>query len=123
MKKVQIKKCYPYDIKSYMNIHYYLQSLNLSYNKIKDISPLKNFINVSRLYLDGNKIVVLTSLKNLNRLEDLDLSCNQISDISPLKNLVNLKALDLSINEISQEQIDELKKALPNCLILSDYDE
>jgi internalin A len=101
MEKVQIKKCYPCNIEvSEVSTYYCLQCLLLNDFENKDISQLRNFISVSRMYLDSNRIV----------------------DLTPLKNLVNLKELNLSVNPISQQQIDELKKALPNCHISFDYD-
>jgi len=38
-------------------------------------------------------------------------------DITPLQSLTNLTELSLNGNPLSQEQIDELQKALPNCEI------
>jgi internalin A len=48
----------------------------------------------------------------------LDLAGNQISDLSPLAGLTNLEVLGLSGNPFSEDQIEMLKKALPNCRII-----
>jgi Leucine-rich repeat (LRR) protein len=99
MNKIQIKKCFPYNQRN-MGHSFHLRLLFFADCQIKDISLFGNFISVSRMYLVSNRIV----------------------DLTPLKNLVNLKELNLSVNPISQQQIDELKKALPNCHISFDYD-
>jgi hypothetical protein len=62
-------------------------------------------------------------LNGLTNLEYLDLDNNNISDISPLKGLTNLKVLYISYNPlITQEQVDALKEALPDCRIYWDGD-
>jgi len=70
--------------------------LELRYNQISDVSPLKG----------------------LTKLKELSLTSNQITDITPLKGLTNLWELDLRFNPISEDQKAMLSKALPNCAIL-----
>jgi Leucine-rich repeat (LRR) protein len=43
---------------------------------------------------------------------------HQLADISPLKELEELERINLYNNPIPEEQIEELKQALPNCKIL-----
>jgi Leucine-rich repeat (LRR) protein len=74
-------------------------------------------VNLEFLVLWFNQISELSPLQDLINLKHLFLSDNKISDISPLKNLVNLKTIDLIDNFIPLQQIEELKKALPNCRI------
>ena len=51
---------------------------------------------------------------------NLELQDNQISDLSPLKGLKQLRDLRLFNNpDLTKAQIDELKKALPQCNIHS----
>jgi len=117
-----------------------LYSLSLSYNNISDISALKGMTKVDWLHLGANKIhdigVLggltqleylilwnnqindLSPLKDLTKLRHLDLRENNISDISALFGLSNLRHLDLSGNPVSEQQIAELRAALPNCTIL-----
>jgi Leucine-rich repeat (LRR) protein len=73
------------------------------------------------LWLDENQISDIFPIKNLVNLKNLRLWKNQITDISPLRNLVNLEILYLNLNPISQQQIRELKKALPKCNIGYQY--
>jgi Leucine-rich repeat (LRR) protein len=47
----------------------------------------------------------------------LALQGNQINDVSALKGLTNLMFLDLDDNPLTEEQVDDLRAALPNCSI------
>ena len=51
-------------------------------------------------------------------LEELDLSGNQIPAVSGLKKIQTLKKLDLSGNPLAEGQLEELKEALPDCVIV-----
>ena len=74
-----------------------LKVLNLSYCRgFSDISPLKNFVNLTYLNLWGTEISDISPLKDLKNLENLNLGGTNVSDISPLKNLKNIKYLYLS---------------------------
>ena len=54
-------------------------------------------------------------------MRSLDFERNQITDLTPLTNLKNLTSLRLTQNpKLTRPQIDELQKALPNCVIDSD---
>ncbi|MEI6138260.1 MAG: leucine-rich repeat domain-containing protein [Mariniphaga sp.] len=79
----------------------YLTSLNLSDNKISDITPLSGLRTLKILNLIGNNISDISSLKELNNIQDLNLNHNQIIDISPLRNLTNIVSLSLADNQIS----------------------
>jgi hypothetical protein len=87
MNKIQIKKCYPYNLYGAL-IH---KLLFIPWNRFSDITPLKNLVNLEILDLSINQISDISSLRNLANLRELDLYNNQVTDISPLKNLVNLK--------------------------------
>ena len=60
----------------------------------------------------------MSPLAALSNLETLDLRSNQISSVYPLKRLTNLKKLDLTGNPLTEEQVEELRQALPDCEIL-----
>lgn len=94
-----------------------LNDLNLSNNQISDISEFNKLTNLKTLYLNYNKISDISALKGLSNLQMLDLSNNQISDVSILKNLTNLKWLALFDDPISNDDIQAVKSALPQCEI------
>ena len=48
---------------------------------------------------------------------ELELRYNWIYDVSPLKGLTNLKKLQLGASLRPRDQIEMLKKALPDCII------
>lgn len=112
-------------ITSLEGIHhcYQITVLDMSHNRIEDLSPLAELKDLHELYLDDNQLSEISDLSLLrapalislkhNQISDLSplaslktvsllyLSHNEISDISPLSGLMNLWQLDLSNNEIS----------------------
>ena len=88
-----------------------LTQLILTDNKIKDISPLANLIQLEELHIGTadfslfapktNQISDITPLSNLTRLKYLYLGRNQIRDITPLANLIQLERVTLASNQIS----------------------
>lgn len=96
-----------------------LKSLDLQGNGLTDISviPIETLSRVTELRLWGNEITDVSPLRGLTNLRVLQLASNHISDITPLKTLTNLEQLDISGNRVSQSQIEELRAALPNCII------
>jgi len=92
-----------------------LQTLFISENEIKDITALGRLTNLNLLAAYGCSISDISVLSNLTKLETLYLNDNLISDITALKELTNLKTLWLDGNPLTQQQINELKEALPNC--------
>ena len=94
-----------------------LTSLRIIYNPISDITPLQSLTNLTTLELFDNQINDITPLQSLTSLTELSLFDNQIIDITPLQSLTNLTELRLGGNQISEEQIMELREALPDCEI------
>jgi len=78
-----------------------LQTLELSFNQISDISFLENLTGLQTLDLTSNQISDISFLENLTSLQTLELSSNQISNISFLENLTGLQILVLNGNQIS----------------------
>jgi len=73
--------------------------LNLSLQKITDLSPLSNLKKLEYLALDqNNNIKNLSPISGLDQLRFLYLDQNDITDISPLKNLIHLTFLQLCYN-------------------------
>lgn len=62
-------------------------------NKISDLTPLENLMNLVELDLNCNAVSDLYPLRNLTNLRWLRLEENKITNISPLANLTNLEHL------------------------------
>ncbi len=79
-----------------------LKVLDLSFNRITDISSLAGLTHLTELNLEVNPLIDadLTPLAGLTRLTKLNLSTIGISDLTPLAGLVNLQVLDLSSNRV-----------------------
>ena len=77
-----------------------LTHLDLSGNRISDISPLAGLSHLKTLRLLENKITDLRPLAGLVNLQILDLQRNRIADITPLKGLTQLQKLYLNSNQI-----------------------
>ena len=75
--------------------------LDLSYQRISDLSPLRETTHLRKLYLQANQITDLTPLAGLKNLEVLHLSSNNVQDLSPLANLLELKELYLDDNPLN----------------------
>ncbi|MBN2286361.1 MAG: leucine-rich repeat domain-containing protein [Tissierellales bacterium] len=118
-----------------------LEVLDISNNtQIQDFTPLAKLGQLEVLDISNNtQIQDFTPLKNLSKLRILNVSDSNIRDISPLTNLRHLKELTIRrINKIQNlqllheknfpnleklmidctpKQMEELKKALPQCTI------
>lgn len=89
----------------------WLEKVDLSNNRVTDISELAGLVHLRDAGLEKNRIRDITPLENLTSLTRLDLNINEISDISALKNLTQLRVLDIRSNEISDIQaIKNLQK-------------
>ena len=83
-------------------------TIDLSNNRISDLSPLTGLTNLEELNLSDNQIGFIDDLSNLIGLKSVILSNNFIEDISPLFELEKLEYVDITGNRISPEQIDKL---------------
>lgn len=95
-----------------------LETVKLGRNRIENLSPLQNAHcreKIRSLDLSFNRIQDLSPLAALSGLETLDLSYNNISSLRPLLRMTQLQKLRLSGNPLTEEQIDELRRALPDC--------
>ena len=77
-----------------------LQTLNLDYNNVADLSPLASLSDLKALHLDGNGVSDVSALQSLGALQTLDLSSNAI-DLDQLKSLTSLVRLELRSNSLS----------------------
>lgn len=78
-----------------------LKSLNLSDNKISDLSPLRYLENLDLLLLSKNHISDLTPLAGKSFIV-LDLGSNRISDLAPLESVRVSESLKLEDNQITE---------------------
>ncbi len=78
-----------------------LNTLQLNFHNISDISPLANLKKLKTLELGGNPIADITPLTKLTALETLALYNCQAQDYTPLANLKKLKTLYLDYSTIA----------------------
>ncbi len=78
-----------------------LQVLDLGYNQISEIKGLDKLINLRKLRLINNQISEIKGLENLINLKELDLSKNKIVEIKGLETLTNLEQLNFWKNKIT----------------------
>ncbi|MCP5105144.1 MAG: NACHT domain-containing protein, partial [bacterium] len=100
------------------NTNFENSSLYLWVQGIIDITALKGTKNLTHLDLESNPITDISHLQGLKNLRKLYLHSTPISDISHLQGLKNLRYLYLSKNQIAKNQIEALKQALPELLII-----
>lgn len=88
-----------------------IKSLNLSYNNISTIDPLKGFNNsffLEKLNLSYNNLTTIDDMSecDFQYLEDLDISNNNIEYIDSLKDskFENLKTLNITNNKLNPNQ-------------------
>jgi Leucine-rich repeat (LRR) protein len=84
------------------------RSIDLSDNRITDLSPLIGLHDLEELNLSYNEIGIIDELSYLKALKSITLSNNYIEDISPLFELEKLEYVELSGNNINVEQINKL---------------
>lgn len=79
-----------------------LTKLDLSGNRLTDVSLLAGLTHLRVLNLEGNGIRDISPLSRLKNLTQLNLKGNAIVDISPLVDLPALSVLNLEGNEIRE---------------------
>ncbi|MCL1851541.1 MAG: protein kinase [Peptococcaceae bacterium] len=100
-----------------------LRSINLNASKIttNHLKSLNSLPKLTKLAVNANELRDISPLASLTGLTELSLEWNYIQDITPLKSLKNLKSLSIVNNKIgnnpslTQEQIDDLRRAVPGC--------
>ena len=97
-----------------------LETVDLSGNNINNIyilqySPSRDTIRT--LNLADNQLTDITALSALTAIESLDLRINNISSLQPLMNLQTLRLVYLGGNPLSEQQVQALREALPDCVV------
>ncbi len=77
-----------------------LQTLDLGWNQIDDLSPLAGLIHLQDVYLSHNQITDITPLTGLDLLNWLFLSYNQIHNVEALSGMNQLLSLYLMHNPL-----------------------
>ncbi len=95
-----------------------LRCIALSFTRVRDISPLAELPNVDEIYLEGTDVEDLSPLRNLSKLEMLWLDSTPVMDLSPLHGLQNLKWLKLRDTQLTEQEVERLRAALPDCKIV-----
>ena len=83
-----------------------LTVLNLNYNAITDISPVKYLTQLEGLFLNSNPVSDISVLSSMPWIARLDLSGTLIEDYTPLKGMEGLKTLHLYDNHITNDTIE-----------------
>jgi internalin A len=99
-------------LNSLNNIKY----LKINYRKL-NIQTLPSLKKLTILDLSKQKLNNITTIEKFDNLEELDLSNNAIYDIIPLARIKSLKKIIIYQNPILQKDIDWLRQQLPNCII------
>jgi len=100
-----------------------LTDLGLENNQLTELPKgLEKLTQLTILYLENNQLTDVTGLEKLTQLTLLCLNNNQLIDVTGLEKLTVLSDLRLPFNpNLTKAQIDQLKKALPKCRILSSH--
>ena len=77
-----------------------VDSLDLSFSFLENISPVAGLVNLRRLNLWGTLVQDIGALAGLVNLRQLDLSDTPVWDISPLAGLGNLHTLSLGRTQV-----------------------
>ncbi|MBN2590402.1 MAG: hypothetical protein JXA96_11115 [Sedimentisphaerales bacterium] len=95
-----------------------LETLCLDSTEVCDLGPIKNLTKLKFLHVGHTEISDLEAIKGLTNLEKLIITGTKISDLEPVKSLPNLQRLWLEMcDNITDEQVEDLQKALPNLKI------
>ena len=94
-----------------------IKFLSLNQTQVSDLSPLAGLSNLEWLYLGETEVSDLSPLAGLKNLEEIWLNDTQVSDLSLLAGLENLRRLSIEGTNVTEEQIEQLQLALPNCKI------
>ena len=87
-----------------------LMQLDLSNNKIEDISILETASKLTNLFVSNNYIGDITGIKNCSEMKVLDLSYNILDSVEPLENLTSLEELNLEFCYLMNYELDSISK-------------
>lgn len=113
-----INKKFSIDLKPLAKLHR-LRMIDLAGSQIKDIEPLEGLNELEILIISYTQVNDIKPVRKLTKLKTLDISSTEVSNLEFLRNLDHLQKLELrNCKKITNEQIEELQKALPNLEIV-----
>lgn len=89
-------------------------------SSLTNVDGLSGLIKLKKLDLVGSSSLTnLNALRELANLRSLDLyGCSSLTNVDSLSGLTNLTSLDLNdCASLTNDQVDELRKSLPDCEI------
>lgn len=96
-----------------------LESLNLNNNKVSDIEFVSELTNLKTLELWRTGLTDLEPIKKVTNLQQLVIDYALVSNLEPLKELPHLLMLSIQFcGNINEDEVEDLKKALPNMVIV-----
>eukprot|EP01059_Diplonema_ambulator_P030010 TRINITY_DN5010_c0_g1_i1.p3 TRINITY_DN5010_c0_g1~~TRINITY_DN5010_c0_g1_i1.p3 ORF type:complete len:265 (+),score=126.75 TRINITY_DN5010_c0_g1_i1:54-797(+) len=81
-----------------------LKKLILDMNRVTDISPVSELVNLEELCVNNNVLGVVTCLSSLQKLKKLSLSNSQVTRCS-VEGLKNLREVNLSNNKLTEPPV------------------
>ncbi|KAB2920936.1 MAG: hypothetical protein F9K22_14750 [Bacteroidetes bacterium] len=84
--------------------------LDLSYNRITDISELSSLTMLRELYLGNNRVGYIDALQFLPDLQALDISYNAVDDLTPLFAMEHLEYVNAMGCRIPAKQVQRMRE-------------
>lgn len=94
-----------------------LKRLELYSRQVSDLEPLAELTNLEILALDNTQVSDLSPIAELTKLRELSVRYSKVRDASPLAKLKSVERMHLRYSHVPREEVEELRKALPNCRI------
>ncbi|MBR4906393.1 MAG: leucine-rich repeat domain-containing protein, partial [Clostridia bacterium] len=94
-----------------------LEVLIIAVGDMNDITGVEHCKKLEYCEFLSGHVSDLSPLAACTELKHLNVSLNSITDITPLYGLTKLERLWISRNKIPEEQIEEIRRLLPNCEI------
>ena len=98
-----------------------LQELELEGLEMDDFRELSDLVGLRRLNLGATNVTNddLEAVASVRELRELTLANTEVSDLSALESCAQLKRLDVRRTSVSPASVTKLRKALPNCKVVS----
>ena len=95
-----------------------LRTLSFGNTQVSNLEPIKGLSSLKRLSLGNTQVSDLEPIKGLSSLEWLYIRGTQVRNLEPIKGLSSLQEFDLRDTQVSDEQVEELQKALSKLTII-----